>query len=82
MTAPDLYVRDGSRFVLYDRAAQHVPPIPTPQRVADDLPNVDALGRPLPTCGQHVAPWAAYTDPSGRPGCRLCDNPKGARRGR
>lgn len=26
----DLYVRDGSRFVVYDRVAQHVPPIPVP----------------------------------------------------
>lgn len=35
MSAPatDLYVRDGSRFVLYSPAAQHVPPIPVPQPV-------------------------------------------------
>lgn len=36
MSAP-LYVRDGSRFVVYDRVAQHVPPIPVPQP-ADLLP--------------------------------------------
>lgn len=31
MTAsPDLYVRDGSRFVVYDRGRQHTPPIPVP----------------------------------------------------
>jgi hypothetical protein len=26
----ELYVRDGSRFVLYDERAQHTPPIPVP----------------------------------------------------
>lgn len=26
----DLYVRDGSRFVLYDAGRQHTPPIPVP----------------------------------------------------
>lgn len=33
----ELYVRDGSRFVLYDARAQHVPPIPVPRRT-DLLP--------------------------------------------
>jgi hypothetical protein len=27
---PALYVRDGSRFVLYDAGRQHTPPIPVP----------------------------------------------------
>lgn len=30
MTAPELYVRDGSRFVVYSPARQHTPPIPVP----------------------------------------------------
>lgn len=34
MTAVEpLYVRDGSRFVLYDAGRQHTPPIPEPVRV-------------------------------------------------
>jgi hypothetical protein len=36
VSAP-LYVRDGSRFVVYDPVAQHVPPIPVPARVDDEL---------------------------------------------
>jgi hypothetical protein len=35
----DLYVRDGSRFVLYDRRAQDTPPIPVP-----------TPGAPTPDC--------------------------------
>ena len=31
MTAPELvYVREGSRFVVYDERRQHTPPIPVP----------------------------------------------------
>jgi hypothetical protein len=30
VTAPDLYVRDGSRFVVYSPSRQHTPPIPVP----------------------------------------------------
>jgi hypothetical protein len=33
----DLYVRDGSRFVVYDPVAQHVPPIPVPTPVEEGL---------------------------------------------
>lgn len=42
MTAvqPALYVREGSRFVLYDRAAQHVPPIPVPVSMPVELEDV------------------------------------------
>jgi hypothetical protein len=36
VSAP-LYVRDGSRFVLYDPIAQDTPPIPVPQRVEEAL---------------------------------------------
>lgn len=35
----ELYVRDGSRFVLYDRGRQHTPPIPVP-----------TPGEPTPEC--------------------------------
>lgn len=79
MTAPVLYVRDGSRFVPVDDARPapwrvDVPPIPTPVPVPDgDEPrSVDALGRPGPSCGLHIASWAAYTDATGRPACKLC----------
>jgi hypothetical protein len=37
----DLYVRDGSRFVLYDERAQHTPPIPVP------TPNGPSPERPV-----------------------------------
>lgn len=39
MSAPaePLYRRDGSRFVLYDAVAQHVPPIPVPVPVDESL---------------------------------------------
>jgi hypothetical protein len=44
----DLYVRDGSRFVLYSPAAQHVPPIPVPQPV-DLLPGREDPANPART---------------------------------
>jgi hypothetical protein len=37
-----LYVRDGSRFVLYDARQQHTPPIPVP--VSLDVDEVLAAG--------------------------------------
>lgn len=85
MTADvDLYVREGSRFVRVAdaRPARPVPPIPTPVRVAADEPyrphRVAVDGR-LPSCGRHIAAWAVYTDPSGRPACKLCDTPRRTR---
>jgi hypothetical protein len=50
VTAP-LYVRDGSRFVLYDARAQHVPPIPVPLRVDEEglLPAVEDPENPQRT---------------------------------
>lgn len=38
-----LYVRDGSRFVLYDERAQHVPPIPVPVSIPVELEDVAAV---------------------------------------
>jgi len=40
-----LYRRDGSRFVVYDPAAQHTPPIPVPQRT-DLLPGREDPANP------------------------------------
>lgn len=61
----DLYVRDGSRFVVYDPRAQHTPPIPTPQPV-DLLPGQEDPDNPArtildaPRCPHgHFARWAA-----------------------
>ena len=66
MSAP-LYVREGSRFVLYSPARQHTPPIPVPQRVDDDLlPGRDDPANPQRTVLQvrrcphgHFERWAA-----------------------
>ena len=76
MTAPVLYIRDGSRFVPVDAIPldRPLPPIPVPVRLDDHAPAHDALGRPAPACGRHIATWAAYTDPAGRPACKLCDS--------
>ncbi len=41
MTEPVLYVRDGSRFVVYDARRQHVPPIPVPMPTEVEQPVVD-----------------------------------------
>jgi hypothetical protein len=58
VSAPPLYVRDGSRFVLYDARSQHVPPIPVPVPVPVEVegpvedpanPYRTILPRP-PTC--------------------------------
>jgi hypothetical protein len=40
-----LYVRDGSRFVVYDPERQHTPPIPVPQPT-DLLPGFEDPDRP------------------------------------
>jgi hypothetical protein len=58
-----LYVRDGSRFVLYDAARQHTPPIPVPQPV-DVEGVVERAGGgwavPAAKCQHgHFARWAA-----------------------
>ena len=71
MSAPPLYVRDGSRFVLYDERAQHVPPIPVPVSLdEDEVLAVDDDGeswdpdavptreRPIVRVG--VARWSVY----------------------
>lgn len=63
----DLYVRDGSRFVLYDPVAQEVPPIPVPQRVDEQSewrPNFTPCAAPRCPHG-HFARWAAKH-------CRRC----------
>jgi hypothetical protein len=60
VSAP-LYVRDGSRFVLYDPRAQHAPPIrrlPVPDEAPDERPNWTAV--PAPRCVPgSFARWAA-----------------------
>jgi hypothetical protein len=53
VSAP-LYVRDGSRFVVYDERRQHTPPIPVPVPV-----------EPEPGEGQ---PWRVRVEPL--PRCR------------
>lgn len=82
MTA-DLYVRDGSRFVLYDRASQHVPPIPVPVAMPEELSEPSGVEDPqqpgrtilhAPKCphGSFVR-WASATDPkTGRLNCAGC----------
>lgn len=84
MSAPaDLYVRDGSRFVLYSEARQHTPPIPEPRRHVE-LP-VDDDGLPLPSAEHPVVEvrpgaWRVYAPicPHGHyRGCRVrgCPGP-------
>lgn len=88
MTTAELYVRDGSRFVVYDPRRQHTPPIPTPRPLPDvDDPTVPSAGRPVvevrpghyqlhaPRCphGSFVR-WAALN-------CKPCAREE-ARRGR
>lgn len=51
----DLYVRDGSRFVLYDRAAQHVPPIPVPVSTSPPAPTAED-----PVVQVRPGRWAVY----------------------
>jgi hypothetical protein len=60
MTAPILYVRDGSRFVpIPDTLLRDCPPIPEPQPVPEDTQ--DRYYRvPAPRCPHgHFARWAA-----------------------
>jgi hypothetical protein len=69
VSAP-LYVRDGSRFVVYDPRAQHVPPIPVPVPVEVDAVVERAEGGwavPAPKCPHgHFARWAARNCCAGR----------------
>jgi hypothetical protein len=71
-----LYVRDGSRFVLYDERAQHTPPIPVPAVLDEptaECPVVEV--RPgkyrvyAPRCAH--GHFAAVDGGRGR-GCRPC----------
>lgn len=57
MTA-DLYVRDGSRFVLYDAGRQHTPPIPVPVPVT-----------PPPTPGEGLEAFRPNFTPVPAPRC-------------
>lgn len=72
MSAPELYRRDGSRFVRHDPWAD-VPPIPVPQR-ADLLPGREDPARP----GRTVlkvwrCPHGHFSRPGGAGrGCRPC----------
>lgn len=85
-----LYVRDGSRFVLYDAGLQHTPPIPVPRpldaperkpaEVGDgwDPDAVPTRERPVVRVG--VAAWKVYAPrcPHDRfRGCRVrgCPGP-------
>ena len=69
MTAPALYVREGSRFVLHSRERQHTPPIPVPVEVepeVDERPNYTRV--PTYRC-EH----GHYSRPGGPGrGCRPC----------
>jgi hypothetical protein len=64
-----LYVRDGSRFVLYDEARQHTPPIPVPVAIPGELLGEDdpdgwnpeaVPTRERPTVRVGVAAWRVY----------------------
>jgi hypothetical protein len=62
--AEPLYVRDGSRFVLYDPAAQHAPPIrrvPVPVDVDAVVERAEGgWAVPAPKCQHgHFARWAS-----------------------
>lgn len=79
MSAPPLYVRDGSRFVLFDAERQHTPPIPVPVPVEVEGPVQDPANPfrtllPVEQCPHgHFARWARRTNPrTGAPNCRLC----------
>lgn len=81
MTTPALYVREGSRFVLYDPKAQHVPPIPVPRPLHDVVeddprPNVHRVAAARCEHGHF-----AGRDGRGR-GCARCGRGAPARRGR
>lgn len=81
-----LYVRDGSRFVLYSPGAQHTPPIPTPRPVTEAGEEVwDENGhRPDPEhpfrtivraewCPHgHTLRWALRFTEKGAPNCPPC----------
>jgi hypothetical protein len=79
---PDLYARDGRRFVLYSPAAQHVPPIPVPRPLAPGEPSADE-----PVVEVRPGQYRMYAArcPHGsfaRWASRNCCKPNGARRGR
>ena len=77
MSAPPLYVREGSRFVVYDAGRQHTPPIPVPRPLDDDggllgVPDPEQPNRtilPVERCPHgSFARWAASNccSPDGR----------------
>lgn len=73
--AAPLYVRDGSRFVVYDEQRQHTPPIPVPRPAGPGEPSAEqpvvevAPGRYVcwaPRCPHgHFERWALQN-------CRRC----------
>jgi hypothetical protein len=66
-----LYVRDGSRFVLYDPARQHTPPIPVPVPT-DLLPGVEDPEQPGRTIllGVRRCPHGSFARWAARNCCR------------
>lgn len=69
MTAPGpLYVREGSRFVVYDERRQHTPPIPVPAPVLDEGAEGRYYRVPVTRC-EH----GHFSRPGGPGrGCRRC----------
>lgn len=75
MSAPaELYVRDGSRFVVYDAARQHTPPIPEPRRAAPGEPTRE---EPVEVRPGAYRVWAAICPHGHYRGCkeRGCPGP-------
>jgi hypothetical protein len=82
VSAPALYVREGSRFVLHSRERQHTPPIPVPVSLEDpeevsgwadpEQPGRTLLHAPKCAHGSFVR-WASATDPkTGQLNCAGC----------
>ncbi len=74
-TVESLYVRDGSRFVLYSPGRQHTPPIPVPVPVDDSEPTPE---RPIVEVRPGQYRCYAPRCPHGRfRGCRVrgCPGP-------